>query len=67
MISMAEAERIARAECERRGWRWREPVLRRRGLRRYRFVTNARAPSGNAEIEVNARTGAVERAWVGLR
>ena len=61
------AEQVARAECERRGWPWTEPVTRSRGLRGYRFWTNAKAVSGNAEIIVDANTGEIRRAWRGVR
>jgi hypothetical protein len=66
-LSLESAERIARAECERRGWPWTEPVSARRQLRGYRFWTNARARGGNAEIVVDANTGEVRRAWWGPR
>jgi hypothetical protein len=66
-LSLAEAERIARAECERRRWPWTEPVSARRQLRGYRFWTNARSRGGNAEIVVDANTGEIQRAWIGLR
>jgi hypothetical protein len=66
-ITMEAAEQVARAECERRGWPWAEPVSRSRGLRGYRFWTNAKAVSGNAEIIVDANTGEIRRAWTGVR
>lgn len=66
-LSLRAAEGIARAECERRGWPWTEPVRARRQLRGYRFWTNARSRGGNAEIVVDTNTGEVKRAWMGPR
>jgi hypothetical protein len=66
-ITIDAAEQAARAECERRGWPWTEPVSRRRRLRGYRFWTNAHARGGNAEIVVDANTGEIRRAWMGVR
>lgn len=66
-ITLEEAEEIARAECARRGWSWVEPVSRDRQLRHYRFWTNAESIGGNVEIRIRADSGAVKRAWVGLR
>jgi hypothetical protein len=66
-LTMEAAEQVARAECERRGWEWKEPVIRRRGLRGYRFWTNAKMRGGNVEIVVDANTGEIRRAWLGVR
>lgn len=66
-LTLESAEKIARAECERRGWAWTEPVRARRQLRGYRFWTNARSRGGNAEIVVDTNTGEVRRAWMGPR
>jgi hypothetical protein len=66
-LTMEAAEQAARAECERRGWPWNEPVSRNRGFRGYRFWTNAKTIGGNAEIVVDANTGEIRRAWMGVR
>jgi hypothetical protein len=66
-LTLEAAEQVARAECERRGWPWTEPVSRSRRLRGYRFWTNAKAVGSNAEIIVDANTGEIRRAWRGAR
>jgi hypothetical protein len=66
-LSFEEAERIARAEAERRGWGWADPIHRHETLRGFRFRTNADKRGGNAEIMVRADTGEIVRAWFGPR
>lgn len=63
MLSKAEALEIARAECERRGLAFVEPVMVQRGPFRIKIVTNAGTTGGNVRMRLNARTGAVTRFW----
>jgi hypothetical protein len=60
VISKAEAKELARAECERRGLPFAEPVRVSGGLRRYSVWTDARMRGGNVSLWVDRRTGAVE-------
>lgn len=64
MLTKDEALSIARAEAEREGWPWIEPVLATpeshgfdspRGC--WRFMTNARVLGGNVNVLVDAETG----------
>jgi hypothetical protein len=66
-LTLEAAEQVARAECERRGWPWTEPVSRSRRFSGYRFWTNSKAVGSNAEIIVDANTGEIRRAWRGVR
>jgi hypothetical protein len=40
-ISREQAEQIARAECERQGWTWVDPVHVEEALAYWRSMTNA--------------------------
>lgn len=66
-LSMQDAEAVARAEAERRGWGWVEPISRRETLRGFRFRTCTDRRGGNVEMIVRADTGAVTRAWFAPR
>lgn len=67
MLSTLEALRVARAECERRGLPFDEPVKIRRGLRRIRVWTKADAIGGNVVVSLHARSGAVVDVWTNPR
>jgi hypothetical protein len=66
-LSLQEAESIARAEAERRGWGWVEPVSRVETLRGFRFRTCTDRRGGNVEMIVRADNGTVTRAWFAPR
>jgi hypothetical protein len=63
MLSKEEALEIARAECERRGHAFAEPVFIRRGPFRTVILTNADVIGGNCRIRINSRTGAITYFW----
>lgn len=50
---------IAKAEAERRGWPWQEPIKASGRWFRYWFMTNARHAGGNVNIRVRARDGKI--------
>lgn len=58
-----EVVSIARAEAERQGWPWIEPVLVQSvgssGSSQWRVMTNTRYMGGNVSIVVDDRTGRV--------
>jgi hypothetical protein len=62
LLSKQQALEIARAECEDRGWPWREPVLAQEHLRSYWFVTDWQFKGGNATIAVDYRSGKIVHA-----
>ena len=71
-MDRARAEAIARAEIERRGWHWKEPILVKR-RRRWLFFgpviwevhTNTRARGMNARIEIaDSNERVLKAAWL---
>jgi hypothetical protein len=59
-ITVEEAVRIARAECDARGWPWQEPISVHRGLWTIHVRTNTEYRGGNASVIINARTGSIK-------
>jgi hypothetical protein len=57
MISRAEAVELARAEVERRGLEWVEPIRVNRGIWNYAVWTRSDYRGANLIIEVNRRSG----------
>ena len=66
-ITREQALAIARAECERRGYAWEEPVLLEERLREYWIMTRADHRGGNVLIDVDIHTGVVKRFRVSPR
>lgn len=63
MISKAEALEIARAECERRGHPFVEPVFVRRGPFRTVVLTNRGMRGGNVVVRIHSWTKAITYFW----
>jgi hypothetical protein len=57
MISRAEAMELARAEVERAGLPWVEPISVHRGIWNYEVWTRSKSRGGNVIIQVNRRSG----------
>jgi hypothetical protein len=60
-VDLNEALRTAKAEGERRGWPWLEPVHITEGWVVWYFMTNAHYRGANANIWVDSRTGLVRK------
>ena len=60
MVSRDEARELARAECERHGLAFDEPIRVNGGPLHYSVWTRADARGGNAIVSVHRWTGAVE-------
>jgi hypothetical protein len=60
-VTRDEALRIARAETERRGWPWCEPVSVNRSLLTFHVMTNAQMRGGNVNVHVRIRDGSIRR------
>ena len=65
-MSESEALKIARAEAQRHGWPWEEPIAamaRRRflvfGAKRWEILSNARARGRNVSVWIDDETGRV--------
>jgi hypothetical protein len=58
-VDKSRARRIAIAECERRGWRWGEPVNVKWKLFSYVVWTDAGRRGGNCVVVVRKKDGAV--------
>ena len=58
-ITREDALQIAKEECDRRGWPWREPVAVYWRFTYWFVWTNARAMGAKAWIKVNKRNGKV--------
>jgi hypothetical protein len=54
-----QALATARAECERHGWPWIEPVSIRRGIRSYRIMTIKGMRGRNASMTVRIKDGTI--------
>jgi hypothetical protein len=66
-VAQAELLAAAKAECEARGWPWREPVRVTGGLFRYQVWTNADVRDDNPWF-LFSRTGRLIRAaWAARR
>jgi len=65
--SKAEVLAAARAECEARGWPWREPVRVTGGLFRYRIWTNATVYDDNPWFLFSRDVHLVSAAWAARR
>jgi hypothetical protein len=61
-VTKGEATELAKAECERRGWPWTEPVAVLERLAEYRVWTNSGKRGGNVVIRVDIQTGKIRRA-----
>ncbi|WP_328470143.1 hypothetical protein OHA21_03750 [Actinoplanes sp. NBC_00393] len=57
MIDRDQAVELARAEVERSGLPWLEPVTVSWGLFRYEVLTNTSFRGGNVIVRVNRRSG----------
>jgi hypothetical protein len=66
-VSRDRALELARAECERRGWRWGAPVMIREWLLTRSVMTNAESIGGNATIWISSRSGVVGRVGFAAR
>lgn len=66
-IKRPDALGIARAECERRGWPWKDPVHVQERLRSYTVWTNADFRGGNCVISIDLVSGEVLSAEVTRR
>jgi hypothetical protein len=62
VISKDEAIRIAKNECEKRGWGWLEPVEAKRGRKAWKIRTNAFSLGTIAVFSIDHQTGEVLRA-----
>jgi hypothetical protein len=60
MITREEAKELARAECERRGLGFDEPVRVIGGPLRYRIWTRSNARGGNVIVSVHRWNGETE-------
>jgi hypothetical protein len=65
-VTKADAIAIARAECDRRDWPWKEPI-RVSGVLWYHVMTNTAFAGGNVNIHVRAFDGKVVRAGYARR
>lgn len=63
-VSRFDALELARAECERRGWPWNEPVHLTEHLTRYTVWTNAEFRGANCVISIDSVSGEVLSAEV---
>jgi hypothetical protein len=61
-VTRDEALGVAKAEADRRGWPWIEPVRASGGWLSYKFMTNASKRGVNVNVRVRARDGKVLRA-----
>lgn len=66
-IAKAEVLAAAKAECEARGWPWREPVRVTGGLFRYRVRTNADVLDDNPWFLFSCDGRLAHAAWAGRR
>jgi hypothetical protein len=66
-ITRDQAEQLARAESERHGWKWVDPVHVEEAMTHWRFMTNANYHGGNVNIFIDARAGAVRKAGFARR
>jgi hypothetical protein len=62
IISKDEAIKIAKQECDRRGWGWLEPVEIKQGRKAWKIRTNAFSRGTIAIFSIDHQTGAVLRA-----
>jgi hypothetical protein len=60
-ITRSEAQVIARAHADARGWPWTEPVKVYRAFRAWRVHTNTGSRGGNVNVRVDAFSGEVQR------
>jgi len=58
MITKANALKIAREECDKHGWPWREPVKVKRGLRVFTVWGGGRK-GGNLCVKIRKKDGYV--------
>jgi len=58
-ISREQALRIAKAECERRDWKWIEPVRIDERLKCIIVWTNVSSMGGNATLKLDAFDGRI--------
>jgi hypothetical protein len=66
-VSKAEAEQIARAYAEAKGWPWEQPVRVYREFRAWRVFTTADMRGGNVTVSVNAFNRKVRRGGFACR
>lgn len=60
-IPEAEALALARAECDRHGWTWLNPVRVARHRSTWMIKTNVECKGSNAHVEIDFYTGEVMR------
>lgn len=61
LITKVQAIAIARAECERRGYPWREPMRADEHLREYVVWILGQTVGGNLGFHIDIHTGAITR------
>jgi hypothetical protein len=66
-LSRQQAIKLARAESERRGWPWTEPVAVSESVGHYRIWTNRGRRGGNVIIRVDVETGEIKHASYAAR
>jgi hypothetical protein len=66
-VGREEAEALARAECERRGWPWDGRIRVSEHLASWSFTTNTEYLGGNIIISVDSRSGSIRRAFFARR
>ncbi len=66
-VSKAHVLAAARAECEDRGWPWREPVRVTRGLLRFRVWTNAEVIADNPWFVFSPGVRLISAGWAARR
>lgn len=61
-IDKEQAFRLAREECERRGWPWQEPIGISDGFRCWKIVTHVGWMDSNVWMSIDHRTGEIMKA-----
>jgi len=56
-VGREQALAIAKAECAKREWPWREPVHIREGVWAYHLMTNAHYKGGNVWMDISVHDG----------
>jgi len=58
-MTKKQAQRIALDECNRRGWKWQEPVLVKWGILSFTVWTNANRKGGNCCLKIRKKDGSI--------
>jgi hypothetical protein len=61
-VTRAQAEEIARQECEKQGWPWNTPIWIHEGLFYFHVRTNVNYRGGNVNVWIRVSTGRVVKA-----